>query len=104
MSVRVPAHVGDCRRGRCNGTQAVFKGIRMFVRVFGAMGAAWVNVQVPAHVGDYRRGRCSGIQAVFKGIRMSVRVFSARGTTRVRSVLLEICVLRCHSSVLLVRY
>ena len=104
MSVRVPAHVGDCRRGRCNGIQAVFKGIRMFVRVFGAMGAALVNVRGPARVGDCRRGRCTGIQAVFRVIRMSVRVFSARGTTRVRSVLLKVCVLRCHSSVLLVRY
>ena len=42
------------RHGRCNGVQAVFRSIRMFVKVFGDMGAALVNVRTPARVGDCR--------------------------------------------------
>ena len=43
VNVRVPARVGDCRRGRRNGIQAVSGGIRTSVRVFSARGATRVR-------------------------------------------------------------
>ena len=43
VKVRVPARVGDCRRGRRNGIQAVSGGIQTSVRIFSARGATRVR-------------------------------------------------------------